>query len=336
MPVPEAGSEIGPATRCDRECREDSYRADGGEEMDYLTKTTIDYFKKYADCPGFGASDMISKRLTAFTKRTASMIDRYGPAWRSSNLFFEDDNTKSLAILGEVIASVSKNNAPMYAADDEFAVEINATIEAMSDMACQDTTQILAYEMDGEVPLIYGVVRFKHGQIQLDPGSWLMAVVFAKKECRDERCTCGEAIDVATISFPEKWIDGGHTRILVRDNKLVFDVLSKAGGVFREAVVATSIVSILFGHLLNPESVETSTDSRGSQNGGFGAKARLKMRQIPKYHKASEKVHKGGTHRSPDPHIRSGHWRNQPYGKGLSLTKRIWIDPVSVGSQDAG
>jgi hypothetical protein len=41
----------------------------------------------------------------------------------------------------------------------------------------------------------------------------------------------------------------------------------------------------------------------------------------------------GGTHASPRTHWRSGHWRNQPYGKRDNPQyKTIWLEPVLVGS----
>jgi hypothetical protein len=39
---------------------------------------------------------------------------------------------------------------------------------------------------------------------------------------------------------------------------------------------------------------------------------------------------RGGTHRSPIVHYRRGYWRNQPYGPGSKLRKRIWISSTIV------
>jgi hypothetical protein len=33
-------------------------------------------------------------------------------------------------------------------------------------------------------------------------------------------------------------------------------------------------------------------------------------------------------------HWRRGHWRNQPYGKGLAQTRLTWIRPVIVNKSD--
>lgn len=40
----------------------------------------------------------------------------------------------------------------------------------------------------------------------------------------------------------------------------------------------------------------------------------------------------GGTHASPEMHLRAGHWRDQPVGKGRSGIKQIWIKPVWVNA----
>lgn len=42
-----------------------------------------------------------------------------------------------------------------------------------------------------------------------------------------------------------------------------------------------------------------------------------------------------GTHTSPRPHWRKGHWRAQRHGEGNSLVKRIFIRPVFVRGDDA-
>jgi hypothetical protein len=47
----------------------------------------------------------------------------------------------------------------------------------------------------------------------------------------------------------------------------------------------------------------------------------------------SQENFNGGTHTSPRTHWRSGHWRNQPYGKRENPQyKTIWLEPVLVGS----
>lgn len=42
----------------------------------------------------------------------------------------------------------------------------------------------------------------------------------------------------------------------------------------------------------------------------------------------------GKDHRSPRAHWRRGHWRIQPYGKGNSLTKVLWIHPCLVSTDE--
>lgn len=44
-----------------------------------------------------------------------------------------------------------------------------------------------------------------------------------------------------------------------------------------------------------------------------------------------EHISPAGHHRSPHAHWRIGHWRNQRKGPGLTITERIWIQPVFVG-----
>src|SRR5437899_7574028 len=39
----------------------------------------------------------------------------------------------------------------------------------------------------------------------------------------------------------------------------------------------------------------------------------------------------GGHHASPSLHWRRGHKRNQRYGEGNKLVKKIWIEPMLIG-----
>lgn len=49
----------------------------------------------------------------------------------------------------------------------------------------------------------------------------------------------------------------------------------------------------------------------------------------------TKREHQGGTHASPKLHWRSGHFRNQPYGKKDStLYKLIWIEPILIGARE--
>jgi hypothetical protein len=42
--------------------------------------------------------------------------------------------------------------------------------------------------------------------------------------------------------------------------------------------------------------------------------------------------YQGGTHASPRPHWRSGHWKTQHYGPGNSLEKEIFVEEVHVNA----
>lgn len=57
-------------------------------------------------------------------------------------------------------------------------------------------------------------------------------------------------------------------------------------------------------------------------------------------HNLQKEYERLNTGREIEPHWRRGHWRNQPYSKGLSETKLIWIKPTIVrkdkGSPDKG
>lgn len=44
----------------------------------------------------------------------------------------------------------------------------------------------------------------------------------------------------------------------------------------------------------------------------------------------------GGSSGSVECHWRKGHWRNQPYGEGMSLRKMKWIKPMIIGAKGSG
>lgn len=53
---------------------------------------------------------------------------------------------------------------------------------------------------------------------------------------------------------------------------------------------------------------------------------------VGEHYKRQRGEPKGGTHASPEMHLRSGHWRDQPIGKGRALTKNIWIKPMWINA----
>lgn len=52
------------------------------------------------------------------------------------------------------------------------------------------------------------------------------------------------------------------------------------------------------------------------------------------YHVKHERSSSGGSHNSPRFHWVRGCWREQPYGRGLTLRKRIWIEPHTRGGRE--
>jgi hypothetical protein len=56
-------------------------------------------------------------------------------------------------------------------------------------------------------------------------------------------------------------------------------------------------------------------------------------RWIGRNFKRIKRLPQGGTHASPSLHWRRGHWRNQPYGKGLKERRLIMLPPVLVGGK---
>ncbi len=56
------------------------------------------------------------------------------------------------------------------------------------------------------------------------------------------------------------------------------------------------------------------------------------QQDIQLYERAAPCTAGDGTHASPKPHWRIGHYRTQPHGPGLSNSKRIFIKPVLVNS----
>ncbi len=57
---------------------------------------------------------------------------------------------------------------------------------------------------------------------------------------------------------------------------------------------------------------------------------------IKSLHRTENYQSKGGTHESPHPHWRTGHWRNQAHGVGHGLRKQVFIKPVFVRSDRFG
>lgn len=76
----------------------------------------------------------------------------------------------------------------------------------------------------------------------------------------------------------------------------------------------------------------------GAQTSGKGEHKKIikpslfATRWVGKHYKRPAKEHQGGTHASPEMHLRAGHWRDQRVGKGRTEIKPTWIEPVWINA----
>lgn len=79
-------------------------------------------------------------------------------------------------------------------------------------------------------------------------------------------------------------------------------------------------------------------DSNGLNGYNFEARTHVHLitfdREVVVRGKQKKRPAAGGTHASPQPHWRRGHWRNQPCGAGKTETRRVLIPPVFVREEE--
>lgn len=101
--------------------------------------------------------------------------------------------------------------------------------------------------------------------------------------------------------------------------------------------IASMFIHLLLLSTARPEMVEEPTVIKKIDGRKKGEKIELwEPRFIGRGYRPPVKAANGngGTHASPDPHWRSGHWRHQACGPGRTERKLTWIELVWVGGKD--
>ena len=112
----------------------------------------------------------------------------------------------------------------------------------------------------------------------------------------------------------------------------LYEKLGVNGGRFGRKLLKLAINLIMLMSA-RPELIETPTPAdRAIPTTGKAARKLCSPNWIGRTYRIHREVPLGGTHASPSLHWRRGHLRWQPHGKGRTLQKRIWLDPVLVGS----
>lgn len=117
------------------------------------------------------------------------------------------------------------------------------------------------------------------------------------------------------------------------DPEIPLDLAGPADEFSLEMIHRVAINLLLM--LAEPSMVQTNTLLVPAQTTGKGSSKKIICPSLwePKWvglHYRLPKNYMGGSHASPIMHWRKGHWRNQKYGPGTQLTKRVWISPVLV------
>ena len=136
------------------------------------------------------------------------------------------------------------------------------------------------------------------------------------------------------------WVSGsglGDGKLLHERNKLGSDPTDEREEAWLEQMISLGLQSAMAISYL-PELIESPAEfldasvRRPHGRQPSNQSKFLQPRWIGRDFKRSPSSIQTGTHASPTPHWRRGHWRQQPYGGGRANTRITWIKPTLVGS----
>lgn len=137
-----------------------------------------------------------------------------------------------------------------------------------------------------------------------------------------------------TVWFSGWGIDEGG-KLEQRDGDLGRDRTHEADKVFLREVRSLVMQSLMFLSFERREIDSVSCRETGSVRGFTSSKEPKEKCLYPRWLRLEEnsktRVNKGGSHASPSPHWRRGHWRRSAVGEGRLERKWNWIQPVLVG-----